>query len=432
MAEFTCPKTFDKYQLPPNLALHQRKIEGKWRYNGPDGRRDICHYSKRDQKYIDVRTAIDWALQLNKKYHDIEPSEHYLLPIGAVSNKKTLLNTAEEFIGFYEANNKTKADKAYWQNQKRDLKRFCEDFKDVSINVESLEQWFYGIGEFEKLGHSYHFQKRNRPILTKFINYLIRKEQAPNLTVNPFTSGGAGCFESVEAPVKLRTPLYKEDYDLMLQKAIEADDHAFVSALKLDLASGLRINDLVNLRLDNWNQDTNIVRLTISKSASQRGEAKAAKLAWDLSSNHNLDILNYFKQAWLTRDSVKTLSGQYSSPAEHVIHARPRIVRESKTKEHYAQVSARYLQDKFAYYRDFVPRIQALSTEEKPTFHEIRALFVLQRHLEGWSQEMISSVLGHADLRVMLERYGQQVDDYRTTVIDDKFIKTARKEANNA
>lgn len=425
MSAFICPKSLRTYDLPPHLITHQRKVAGRWRYKGPQGLKTLTKYINKDLSYIDVEDAIAYALKLNKKHYGIKPDTSLREPVKDVAAFTPLMQAAEDYIESYEDLNPTKSLNKTWSNYRGYIRKFSYDFSGKGIDIDSLEAWFYGRDSFSHYNHTYHTQKYHRASIGPYIDYLFRKDLVPGLKINPLMKGSIGYFKSSEKPVKLRTPLYKEEFDIILQAAIDDGNDLFVLAMKLELATSVRIDHLVNLRFDEWDQETNIVRTMVPKSKAQRGEDKASVLKWDLNADINKDILNYYKQAWSTRNSVVRDDGVNTTPAQHVLHTKYKRIVKHKCRKHYAQLVARDLQDCFLVYRESVPRIAALPLENKPSFHDIRALFALVKWEEGWSQEMISKVLGHADLKVVFNYYGIQVDDWRTTSIDDSFVKEA-------
>ena len=108
-------------------------------------------------------------------------------------------------------------------------------------------------------------------------------------------------------------------------------------AMKLGLSTKLRIQDLVDLKFDQWDQDLNCLYRNITKSENQKGLATGQINFWQLDDHPYL--LGLLKQASATRDNVATNNPDFVSRAEHILHRKPSKVRASKTKDHYSQLS---------------------------------------------------------------------------------------------
>lgn len=81
-----------------------------------------------------------------------------------------------------------------------------------------------------------------------------------------------------------------------------------------------------------------------------------------------------------------------------IVH-RPQVRRHEDTKGHWAQVPPDYLSRTFKTLRDQLPDFQSLPAEERPTFHEIRALGAHLMRESGVPEHEIQALLGHADLK---------------------------------
>lgn len=79
-----------------------------------------------------------------------------------------------------------------------------------------------------------------------------------------------------------------------------------------------------------------------------------------------------------------------------VIHRRPKRVIHCASISHWAQVRDEILSKSFATYRDKVPAIAALPIEQRPTFHEIRALGGHLYLEAGFSREYVQTLMGHS------------------------------------
>lgn len=93
-------------------------------------------------------------------------------------------------------------------------------------------------------------------------------------------------------------------------------------------------------------------------------------------------------------------------PCPNLIHRRPARItaRKKASKTHPFAVQAKYLSKAFSAARDACGAYSHLSPAQRPTFHEIRALGIHLYREQGFSDEYIMALSGHADAK-MLERY---------------------------
>ncbi|MDX1538866.1 tyrosine-type recombinase/integrase [Arsukibacterium sp.] len=84
----------------------------------------------------------------------------------------------------------------------------------------------------------------------------------------------------------------------------------------------------------------------------------------------------------------------------YIIHRRPERLYASKAKTHWSQVLPETLSKEFAYYRDLVPAIAALPAEQRPTFHEIRALGGHLYLQAGFAEEYVQTLMGHSTAKM--------------------------------
>jgi len=261
-----------------------------------------------------------------------------------------------------------------------------------------------------------------------------------------------------EKPSKERTPFTVDEYMIVLSEAIKITHEYrfhkevrkrtkynldwFIWTWKFALETGLREADIISICFDRadcadpegepkyWDREKNMLIVTIGKTKRQRKNTKPQVNKWDLSDPKNAQILTLLEQALSTRKNVKTNMKGYQSPAKTLVHKRPVICKPSKEKVHYSAVTCKDVQETVYMLRDKIPRIAALkSAAEKPTFHEVRALFALTKWEAGWDLEVIAKALGHADVRVLLEHYGIHMSDNEELVgtKDDPDFRTKNR-----
>ncbi|PTY38587.1 hypothetical protein BGP77_11555 [Saccharospirillum sp. MSK14-1] len=91
----------------------------------------------------------------------------------------------------------------------------------------------------------------------------------------------------------------------------------------------------------------------------------------------------------------------------YIIHHQPKRKVRSKDKKHWTQIRGDYVGKQFEKLRDVVPEINAMPTEEKPTFHGIRALGGALYLQSGYSDEYVNLLMGHTTMK-MTDHYTDQ------------------------
>lgn len=90
----------------------------------------------------------------------------------------------------------------------------------------------------------------------------------------------------------------------------------------------------------------------------------------------------------------------------HLIHYSPKARKRTQldAKLHWNAVTADYLTKPFAQARDDSKAYEEMPAGERPTFHEIHALGAWLYEQQGFEQEYIQALMGHADVK-MTEHY---------------------------
>lgn len=106
-------------------------------------------------------------------------------------------------------------------------------------------------------------------------------------------------------------------------------------------------------------------------------------------------------------------------PCPYLIHTRPlRMTAQARAaKAHPFAVTADYLTRHFAQARDACGAYAHLPFDERPTFHEIRALGIWLYHKAGYSERYIMDLSGHAT-RAMYERYLRDHEQWLPKQVD--------------
>lgn len=106
-----------------------------------------------------------------------------------------------------------------------------------------------------------------------------------------------------------------------------------------------------------------------------------------------------------------------------VIHVRPARVKETDSKQHWSQVLPQYLSKAFAKARDQVPEIKALPSNQRPSFHEIRALGGHLYLEQGYGDDYVQKLMGHTTA-AMTSHYTDRHEEW-TECSAELILKTA-------
>ena len=405
--QYTCPRSGFTHDLPDNLYTHQRKIEGRWRYKGPDGMKALVYYTGKingqTPDYIDTETAIEAAKALNRKFDiNVRPDFGKMEP-------GTIPVLIERHIEAIERRDRLGAlqDKQSWTDNKNLLRNFGKAFWHVrghDLTKRMLRDWWFSEGDFADYEIvTYHSQKNRRAGLERFFNECMI-DGTVKLNSNPFIAGCEFGYRHIEG--KQRLPLSLEWY-LEIRELAQSDGEFFlVNALDLALQTKLRRSDLVALTFeDNWQQQ--YFYSNIQKSMHQMaalGHVNQGQVnIWDLSQLHNKPLLEILARCEETKDAVMR-KGRNDTPSPYILHRRWRGAL-PHTKTHFSQALPDGLSKTFKEYRDRIPAIAALDAKNRPTFHEIRALAGHLEVRQGKDLKQISVGFAHTDTKVTKAKY---------------------------
>lgn len=407
---YRCPELNRTFNLPDNLHLHQRKVQGKWRYKGPDGMRALQYYTGKINGLIldtiDTETAIEAAHALNRKFNvavteDLGKREPGTIP-----------DLVEKHIEAIERRDRFGAlqDKTSWKNHKymlRDMGKAFWTVRGHELTKRMLRDWWYSEGEFaDAKPITYHSQKNRRYGLEGFFNECMI-DGTVKLSTNPFIATKTGCemgYKHTEPKQRLSLPI---DWFMAIREEALADNEFFlVNALDMGLQTKLRRADLAALRFDT-NISQNYFFSNISKSHHQMealGRAQEGQVnIWDLSLDHNGPIIDVLKQCEETRFKV-CRKRRNDTPSPYIMHRRWRGA-VPPTKDHFSQSLPDSFSKMFQKYRDRVSDIAKLPPKTRPTFHEIRALAGHLEQRQGKDVKTISVGFAHTDIKVTQSKY---------------------------
>ncbi|MCB8889970.1 phage integrase Arm DNA-binding domain-containing protein [Vreelandella malpeensis] len=99
-----------------------------------------------------------------------------------------------------------------------------------------------------------------------------------------------------------------------------------------------------------------------------------------------------------TMEDIIKRSRQIEPVSPHIVHRRPSRMPKRRPGRHWSQVTPDYLSRTFNELAQGVPTIRSMPEEQRPTYHEIRALGSRLLELKGVSEEEIQVLMGHSDV----------------------------------
>ena len=404
MKTYFCAIERKQVTLPTNLNNDNRGRYGKWRYKGPDGLKQLGYYVKsvngepfESFKEISSDMAIELAHELNRKHYGIDKDagRHYRVIAGRMPYY------VEQYIKEVEATDPDNEwiNTKHWQNLKNLLLQFGRRFEDYPMNkitLTLLEDWWFTRGDFaDQPRITANSQRKRKKCMAELLAWLMRKELVPAMLGNPFKKHSDYEFKYLKQTKKKRQRLTLDDF-FKIQKAAEKDGELMLStAMALGLHTKLRREDLCLLTFENClNDDRTIFKSKVTKWENQHQEE-----VWN---EWVLDEHPHLQAALRTaiETSIACIDWKTRTRTPYILHRNFRtfhLPQDAKTKTHPSQVTGDYLGKIFAKYRDCVPKIRNMRPEEKPTFHEIRALAANLEIKSGFSLEQVSESMNHSD-----------------------------------
>ncbi len=238
-------------------------------------------------------------------------------------------------------------------------------------------------------------QQTLKPIATEFINDLLQLEVTTQLTVNPYT-----ILKFKVKPAKNRDIMTMADLQQIIDIARQTDQHFVANSLMLGFYTGLRRNDIVNLRFDNIVDN----KLTTIVTKSEGGAQKTKRHTWDLAVHKELRLLiNELRESALQHRNCP-----------YLIHHDYQVKRKSENKNHSMQVLGNYLGNAIKDIKN-----TNRSSIADTCFHELRALYLESALCKAETIQDVSKDLGHSDVRTTERHYGthRQYNDHNVTTV---------------
>ncbi|MCP4393416.1 MAG: tyrosine-type recombinase/integrase [Alphaproteobacteria bacterium] len=391
---YICPSTKEEFVLPANLYPNNHKIEGKWVYKLPEGKKSLHNCVKSDvPEKIPPTMAIEIAELLNEKYYGLPASYH---------NEKNLtgymVDQVEDFITWMKDNdsnhkltlikNGKRVDKENWKGLQSLLRRLGDAFSQYTFKdlpFEDLAKWYQDKNNFT--GNT---QAKARTIYLKFFTHNIHSDPRFMLL---FSAGGL----KIDVADKKRGRLSGSQFNQIRDLAFANNEWALVNAMDIGLLTMLRRTNICNLQFANIESDKLHVELIKKK--------EPVIFVFNLNDESNQALHEVIKRCRV--QSHEVVKGKITTPAPNMIHKiwyrnhsfrNVVISGRQGEKNHLSSVLPRKLSNLFQEYRDMLPEIAELPVEERPTFHEIRALGCHRAIKAGMSLEDVSMLLGHKDV----------------------------------
>lgn len=374
MARPKMRRMVDGIALADNLYLDWRKKPGKYRYLRPDGSAKTFHAAS-------VTEANDIAAEANALRDTDLPALRAHLP-----GRAQLGYHLPVYLLYRQRLDHELVQKRSWDNRRYALQLLAEHLADIplgKLSVAPLRIWWDTL--------TYHQQKLRFAECRRFFNWLAQEGLTPRLEHNPFTSrDDLPRLQLKTKPQKTRLPLPHPAY-----LAIHAAAHDYPGlqiAMEISLYTTLREGDICGLTFAD-HVINNRLRVVVSKSAHQKGAARATRLEWDLSKHPALAaIINRARELSMLNRRCPYL----------ISHRHKRRIH-SKNKTHLFQVTPDRLSRMFRECRDATHLFDSIPTGRNgPSFHEIRGLSSAMLRSHGHDMKKIQQLMAHESVATTL------------------------------
>ncbi len=355
------PRFYGDIQLADNLYKDNKGREGHWRYRRPDG--TYKHFSAPS---VEKANAI---AEDNNKRRDS-------MPTASKSKNSTLEIYVPEYIAYREEQSPDLKDKSSWSNRKYHMQQLTREITlpITLIDRAAIQAWW------DKLTH--HQQKARHAEFRKLFNYLMGRSLLKGLDYNPFTTSDDRPRLYVRSEPKRQSQrLTRKGFWAIYNAAGELGYPALQIAMGVSLTTFMRENDICTLLISDKTED-DLLKKVIGKSLNQKGNAKAARLSWDV---RNYELLRQLIQ----RGRELALANRH---CPYLISHWPKQKRLGNVKTHMAQVLPRRLISMFD-----EARIHAgFSRQNPPVFHGIKSLATKLATDAGYQKKSIQLASSHS------------------------------------
>ena len=241
-----------------------------------------------------------------------------------------------------------------------------------------------------------HVQHRVRYNLMEMISFINQDKVRLKLeNGNPFVGKRESGFLGKPKPKKVRNYMPKEIFSYLLKASLENGMNFLYDALRIGLVTGMRVTDVITLRWDHLQGDK-LVKI-ITKSINEQNDLCRAN-GYDLS--QHTQILEVIEEA-------KLRLPKDSDCPFIIFHEYDRQVK-SKKKLHRNAVTRFYIANSINKLLDLHPILKDIPNNERPGFHEIRALANMLLDQDGIQAKMRAAFLSHKSETVLRTNYSTQ------------------------
>ncbi len=361
----------DGVQLEENLYADNRGRKGHYRYRKPDGTgrfftADTVHQANAAAKKAnDAREVyIEGFSQHDKQ----------LSPLGIL---------IESYILRRELHSPDLSQSRSWSNRRYALRKFGQEFTKSpgQLSRQDIQYWWDEL--------SYHQQKQRHAEFRRLFNYLMSKGACRQLDYNPFTTSDDRPRLYLKGrPSRSRLRLDLHGFWAIYDEAGDLGFEGLQLAMGISLLTFMRLGDILSLKFEHIDEDSNQLKKIINKSAAQKGHVNATRLQWDISQYPLLEQLI---------ERTKALSAKNEN-CPYLISHMPKKRYSSKVKEHVAQLTKERFTEQFITARAATGLWKHISDHQKaPSFHEIRSLADMLAASNKFDTKSIQQAMAHSD-----------------------------------
>lgn len=359
------PRQVGNQDLPPHLHSNCKNGKTYYRYTMPDGQRVGLGRDKKEA----ISTALTLNAELSRNPDLLNQILHKRDIKEQVKNPIPTMDYASE--KFWERLLTMKYADSVRKNQRQNLNRYKKLWGEKRVNDVTHQDVVDFLNPL-----SAHAYIKHKALLVNMWQFFLHQAWAKD-------NWPANTMDAV-LPEKARLPITYTD--LMVIRAISPD---YVQrSIDLALHSLQRREDLSKMQRD-------IVNLTANTITVYQGKSE-----------------HYAKPIWIEVDMhdelrdavVACMTSPHSFRCPYLLHYVPKkMTQEVKAKPHFMMMTPQFISNSFAEFRDKSGIFDHLEPEQKPTYHEIRALgeFMVKNK---YGKEYAKALAGHST-DAMYEHY---------------------------
>ncbi len=415
-SKFYCHIDKKEVELPKYLYPHAKhksnpeQYAGRWRFRTVAGgtATDLKNFITGIDGDIGVTEATEIVQELYKEYWPDLLNEQSRAVTAA---RGSLLRQFDKYAQHYPSNTKKN-----WKDISSACRRFCIAVGDDPIHKLTKQQLQEALYTLKP-----NSQKKLKTCMTMFFQeHVFEYDLCPQITSNPFVRGSRWSlkFTPLENAKTKRLRMLKKDIRSMIAKAEEDGEQWLVDSLKISFLLGIRCDDVVNMKWEDYRPKSQEIIISIHKSINTMGNKKGVRFKITKESHPEvMQILRdrYMKRGVMIREA-RTRYGVEVEPAviesaKYVIYRKPDLVPKTipEGKEQYTQINRQYYSRRFSNYRYKCPDIaERMEAEEGYIcLHEVRSLFarIAQVKFGREALEDIREALAHQQKGQTMEKH---------------------------